>query len=109
MKKIDLLENRGLSPEEIEYIILSDSPAYFNIFNPPRFGSHRCFLIFFPNLGAYFLGWGPKAISNYVGDRGSNYAILWTAQGNPKELETCVESQYIVTGREMYGIEFSLR
>lgn len=108
MKRIDLLEHRGLCLREIEYILLADSPAYFNIFNAPRFGPDRCFLVFFPATGSYFLGHGPEAVWNYVGARGTNYATLWMAQGDFKELEACIERQYIVNGREMYGIEFSL-
>jgi hypothetical protein len=101
--KRDLLEHRGLSKEEIEFILWGAPPA-FNIFNPPRFGPDRCFLVFFPDLGTYFLGHGPKPIWSYVGDRGTNYAVLWTAQGDYKQLEGLLGSS--VVGMEMYGVEF---
>jgi hypothetical protein len=105
--RIDLLKHRGLTDEEIVYVLYGrdDCPA-FNIFNPPRFGPDRCFLVFFPDLGTYFLGHGPNPIWSYVGDRGTNYAVLWTAQGDYKQLESLLGSS--VVGMEMYGVEFKV-
>lgn len=108
MTRVDLLSHRGLSNEEITYV-LAGGPPKFNIFNPPRFGPDRCFLVLFPDLGSYFLGHGDGPIWKYVGDRGTNYAVLWTAPGNYKELEALMESQYKIEGMEMYGVEFSIR
>lgn len=105
MTRDDLLKHRGLCEEEIAYIN-GEYVAFFNIFNPPRFGPDRCFLVLFPDLGTYFLGHGSGPIWSYVGDRGTNYAVLWTAQGTYKELEAIIEDQYSHVGMEMYGIEF---
>lgn len=103
MNKTDLLKHRGLTETETAYI-LDDHEPHFNIFNPPRFGPDRCFLLFFPDRGSYFLGHGDKPAWAYVGDRGTNYAVIWDARGNYKQLEAILEKDSL--GMEMYGIEF---
>lgn len=98
MKPDDLLRHRGLTEDEIFWVLGGGTPA-FNILSPPRFGPDRCFLVFFPDQGTYFLGHGDGPIWGYVSD--TNYAVMWTAQGKYSELEKMLTGE-----RKEHGIEF---
>lgn len=98
MKQVDLLRHRGLTEAEIDWVMGRGPPA-FNILNPPRGGPDRCFLVFFPDSGTYFLGHGDGPIWGYVSD--TNYAVMWTAQGTFADLE-----KMIIGERKNHGIEF---
>jgi hypothetical protein len=75
--KEKLLRHRGLSQEEIDYV-LYDGPPAFNIYNKPVGGGDtRAFLLFYPSDGTYYMGSGEGPIYKLV-DR-HDYALIWEA------------------------------
>lgn len=103
-----VMKHRGLTDEEIKFIQGGD--VHFNIFNAPKGGGEdRCYLLFVPTKGSYYLGHGNEAIYESVVDSiGSDYAILWVADANYNELENFIEVYF--GGKLHYrGIEFYAR
>lgn len=103
-----VMKHRGLTDEEIAFIQGGD--VHFNIFNAPRGGGpDRCYLLFVPTRGSYYLGTGLGAIyASVVDNIGSDYVVLWDTWANYNELEDFVLGHF---GGRMYyrGFEFNAR
>ena len=108
MKPETVMKHRGLTDEEIAFIQGGD--VHFNIFNAPRGGGNeRCYLLFVPSKGSYYLGYGEAPIYESVLEEiGSDYVVLWDAWADYSELEDFVWGHF--GGCVFYrGIEFHAR